>query len=109
MEYLDGLRKQIASLPKREKTKPTNWYEYEYRRAHREDPGNIITIRLDYCDKAREVMSFTLRYVPKGTYLGAILKWFSVPHIPGATLKLNGTPCNLAECVRNSGDEIDYS
>lgn len=87
VEDLDRLMAVVAGLPKREKTEETNWRLYHVVRAKTQ-----LWVTLDLGEKGS-----LEKLVAKGTYLGALLRYYGVQHDQNARLTKNGKPCNLAE------------
>jgi len=97
MEDLDRLMRLINSL-KKEKPNETDWYRYSLEHSKKD----IIFIRIDLGERGE-----CSGWIPKGTYLGALLRYFKVPYLKGARLMTNGVPCNLANRVYSWSD-ISY-
>jgi hypothetical protein len=98
MDDLNRLMATVAGLPKREKTEETNWRLWHLVRTKEQ-----VWVTLDLGEKGS-----IEKLVAKGTYLGALLRYYNVEHVAGAQLIKNGKPCNLSEKVETENELFAY-
>ncbi|MFA6494621.1 MAG: hypothetical protein WCT49_06225 [Candidatus Paceibacterota bacterium] len=105
MNQMESLNQLIEHMLSFKSKNDSSLDEYAYIMAHTNTQDLIwVTIECATDEFTYGVMA----WIPRGSSIDTIRKWFHLPDINGANYKRNGRPCNKFEAVYENDDIIAY-